>query len=275
VGRRERSGSCILVSGPGHSATRLVVRLLERHPDVCVPRRALNGVAEYAPLHRFFIRAMDRTSLDSADYQIDRDQLGAVLDAYMEHVDESRPFFVLKMPYYPLNCLELFFRYYGGRVVPVYCRRPPDKIVRSFLARGEDALYFAGDPAELLRQVKKLGPERRKEHLEQPAPQRFFQELVAWCEHLREAWDRDHPASPFVVLDVEELGRSEEYLLEALRRIGLRPVPARQMLRLVDRDRLMQATWLRHRLLTGRLAAAIRPLVPAGLRSLSRRLLGG
>lgn len=53
----------ILITGVGHSGTRLVVQMFGKHPDVSVPSSILNAVREYEPLHQFFIKSMDLTPL--------------------------------------------------------------------------------------------------------------------------------------------------------------------------------------------------------------------
>jgi len=112
--------TCILTSGSGHSATRLLVRMLSQHPDVYVPLSCLNQVCEFIPLHRFFIESMDQTPLSSEEYIINEKELKFILDSYMYNIDSSKPLFVLKQPYYPLNCLSFFVNYFEKNSFLIY-----------------------------------------------------------------------------------------------------------------------------------------------------------
>ena len=233
---------CIFVTGPGHSATRLLVQLFHRHPDVSVPMNSLNTAAEFLPIHRFFISAMDHTRLHSKDYAIDRGELKVIMDAYRLNIDPSKKFMLFKLPYYPLLCLDFFTDYFGGEVAFLYCKRPTQKIVKSFLDRGEDQLFFHQGDDEILRQVKKLPTDRRAYYLASADAPAFFAELVQECDRLRRKWDDQNPNDCFIEVDVEELTKSVDYLDELLVKLGLDTQYSRGMLDIVDSERL-----LRHR----------------------------
>jgi len=229
---------CILVTGVGHSGTRLVVQMFTKHTDVSVPVSMLNAVQEYEPLHRFFIEAMDVTPISADKYVIDRNDLTFILDSYVSGIDISKKYFVIKMPYYPLNCLEMFVDYFNGNVSLVYVDRPKEKIVKSYLRRGEDR-YFSS-PVERIRQVKKLGLEGRKRYLASGDVVSFFDELVVHSATKRRRWDQDNPDHTFIQVDIEQFSTSREYLGGVLQELGLSRDPIDEMLSVVNASRLLR-----------------------------------
>ncbi|MBN2305158.1 MAG: hypothetical protein JXQ72_11805 [Anaerolineae bacterium] len=231
--------TCILITGMGHSGTRLLVHMLAEHPDVSVPVLSLNPVAEFRPLHRFFIRSMDLTPLYAADYTIDREELRFILDAYLHNVDSGKAHCVLKLPYYPLNCLDFFVDYFGGEIVLMFSQRPVEKVVKSFLNRGEDRLFFEDSPDEIMRQVKKLDLAQRKRFLAEPDPSEFFRALADRCDDLRTRWDTAHPDHRFIDVDIEQIATSRPYLTGLLEQLGLSTAPIDALLSVVDADRLL------------------------------------
>lgn len=230
---------CILVTGPGHSATRLLVQLFNRHPDVSVPMSSLNSVAEFLPIHRYFISVMDRTRLHSEEYAIDPGELKLLMDAYRLNTDPSRKFLLFKLPFYPLLCLDWFSDYFGGEVAFLYCKRPMEKIVKSFLDRGEDQLFFHHGDDEILRQVKKLPVGRRACYLATSDAPAFFAELVQECDRLRQNWDAQHPLQRFIEVDVEALTQGGDHLERLLIELGLDTRHSRDMLNVIDSRRLL------------------------------------
>ncbi len=264
----------LLITGPGHAATRLLVRMLAEHPQVVVPRPLLNGVLEYPPLHRFFVEVMDRTPWSSATYAVDKRELFFVLDSYFEAHDDRGGVGIVKMPYYPLFCLDMFEEYFGGRVAFLYCERPVEKIVRSYEQRGEDRLYFRDRPEELPRQLKKLALADRKRHLARPDPRRFFHDLVRRCDQLRLDWNHRHPDNPLIAVPVEELARSRERGRALLGTLGLDARQTEAMYRGVDEGRLMRGASLRNALRYGTLARSIKRWASPRFVARARRWFG-
>lgn len=259
---------CVLVTGLGHSATRLLVQLLSRHPDVSVPLGQLDPVQEFRPLHMWFVQAMDRTPLYSPDYWIDEDELRVVLRAYELNVDPAKPYFVIKQPYYPLYYLEFFAREYPGRLHLIYTERPIEKVIRSWQRDQGDYFFFEGP--ELLRQAKKLHPDDRARFLTDLATHDSTEYLKAVERHslaLRDDWNVRHPDRPFTTVDMERLSREPDYLREILDGIALSTDPVEQMLEIVDRDRLIKGKQRRGK-------SVLREITPPALWQLGRRLLG-
>jgi hypothetical protein len=259
---------CILVTGLGHSATRLLVQLLSRHPDVSVPLEQLDPVQEFRPLHMWFVQAMDRTPLYAPDYWIDEDELGVILDAYELNVDPAKPYFVIKQPYYPLYYLESFARRYPERLHLVYTERPIEKVIRSWQRDQGDYFFFEGP--ELLRQAKKLHPDDRARYLTDLATYDSTEYLKAVERHsvaLRDAWNERHPDQPFTTIDMERLSREPAYLREVLESMGLSTDPVEQMLEIVDHERLIRGKQRRGK-------SVLRAITPPALWQLGRRLLG-
>jgi hypothetical protein len=228
----------ILITGVGHSGTRLVVQMLARHPHVSAPSQILNAVQEYTPLHQFFIKSMDLTPISAEEYAIDASDLAFVLDSYMLAVDQSNECFVIKMPYYPLNCLEIFLDYFAGNISLVYTKRPKEKIVKSYLRRGQDRYFW--DPVEHIRQVKKLGLEDRKQYLAIKDPEGFFGDLVTHSEAKCSKWNQSNPQHRLIELDIEQFSTSRQYVSGILHQLGLSAEPIDEMLAVVNVDRLLK-----------------------------------
>jgi hypothetical protein len=230
---------CIFVTGAEHSGTRMLVEMFDKHPDVSVPMAAINEMGEFRPWNPFFVEVLDRTPLYSEEYVIDREELRFILDAYMQSIDTSKAWFVLKEPYHPLNHLDAFVDYFDGEISLVFTKRPPDKIFRSYQNRGEDRRLFSENSLEQLRHVKKLPVAHRYQHLAHPDAETYFKALVAHCDTLRERWDAAHPDRQFVVADMETIATSKTYLVELLEKLDLPRSGADAMMTVIDPNRLL------------------------------------
>lgn len=231
---------CILITGPGHSATRLLVQMLARHPQVAVPLEGLNGVQEFEPLHQYFRSTLDRTSLAAETYPIERDDLAVLLDAYRDRCGADRPWYVLKAPFFPLICLPQCLDVLGRDTVLLFTKRPVEKIIRSFVDRGEDTGPADDLHATLLRKAKRLDVAGRRAWLASLDPMNYLRRYVQRCEDLRRQWDTRHPEQAFVTVDMERLAGSPDYLADVLAEIGLDPGPATAMAAVIDQARLMR-----------------------------------
>lgn len=233
------TSQCILITGPGHTGTRLLVEMLSRHPDVSVPTHVLNQVQEYEPLHRFFVQVMDNTPLYSDLYWIDERELSFVLGAYEQVCDMSKPYFVLKVPVYPLYFLETFIKHYKGQIHLLYTRRPIEKVIRSWQKDG--SFHFEFD--ELLRQVKKLRVDKRQEALNYLATRQldaFIRAVDERCESLLASWQENSANPRFIEIDMEAVGRSQEYLASTLAQINLDTQYISDMVNVIDYERLLK-----------------------------------
>ena len=232
--------TCILMTGMPHSGTRLPVQMLSLHPEVSVGMHSLNYVKEFLPLAQFFFQSMDATPLHSASYRFDRKEFAFIMDAYMSVFSEKCPYCLIKMPYYPLNFLNEFSDYFDGNIRFVFTRRPAHKIVKSFITRGEDKLFFSNNMPETFRQIKFMSPKDRGEHLVNVNAERIFHAQTKRCEQLRAAWDDEHPENPFVVIEVDRLAKpeSQEYIVNCLDQIGLARTSVDEIMSTIDADRL-------------------------------------
>jgi len=255
------NSKCILITGVGHSGTRLVMQMFARHPEVCVPFSILNRVEEYTPLHQFFIKSMDSTPLDSNQYAIDFEELHSILASYMLNIDTQRGYFVLKLPYYPLNCLDFFVHFFKGNIVFLLVRRLKNRIMESFVSRGEDKSLFLSNPVEFTRQIKKIDVSRREKYLTTKDFSSFLEDMIDYVEEKVKRWDRDHPDMKFVDIDIEQFATSKDYLYNVLTNLGVSVAPIDQMLSIVNKNRLL---WQ----FTGRL----RRIFPPPMRSLGIKL---
>jgi len=263
---------CILITGPGHSGTRLLVQLLAKHPQVSVPINVLNGVLEYKPLGLFFSEVMDKTPLYSEHYCIDHEELRFLLDAYLRTVDSTKPYFVLKIPFRALICLPFLIEYFGQDIVLIFMRRPTEKILKSFKNRNEDKLFFVDRPELIFRHIKRLSVKDREEWLVSLDPDNYFRRYVARCEALRHAWDAEHPEKPFIVVEVEQLARSQQYCADLLDSIGLSSQETEEISSVIDKNRLLYHAGFRFTLLRTILRRFALAIVPPVLVTLAKRL---
>jgi hypothetical protein len=223
----------------------MLVNMLAQHSQVAVPTEGLNYVQEYWPLHQLFIQFMDATPLHAKNYAIDKDELRFVLDAYMLTIDKTKPACLLKLPYYPLTCLDFFVDYFQGNIAFGLVQRPIEKVVQSFQRRGQDKRFFDDCP-EFFRQIKKLPPEQRGKYLANKDAIGFFYELRQHCHDTVRTWQQGHPQHPFVDIDVEQIATSKAYLSGLLAKLGLATDDADAMLKVVDQARLLEGKQKRH-----------------------------
>ena len=223
-------------------------------------RKALNSVSEFTPLHQLFIQSMDQTPLSSSAYSMNKHDLFLVLDAYMANVDMNNPYSVLKMPYYPLNCLELFLEYFDSQVVFLYTNRPIEKTVTSYVRRGEDRRWFLEQPIEIFRQVKKLDLEGRIKVLTSLSGSDCFRRVVQRCEYLRDQWNEQHAEKAFITIEVEKLAVSKEYLCNVLDKMCLPQNEIEEMFSVIDSERLLNRG--RRASSQMKISTAVRSMIP-------------
>lgn len=227
----------LLITGVGHSGTRLATRMFGRHPSVEIPEDRLNKVAEFPALHRYFIEAIDRTPIASDDYAVEASDVRLLMDAYADGLDPSGRV-VVKMPFYPLTCLDAFASCFDPFGV-LYVTRPVEKVHASYARREEDARYFE-DPKELLRQVKKLPADQRARHLADRDPAAWVQALIETSASRMAAWRDDRPDVPVRRVGIETLATDRGTLGEVLTAFDLDAEPADAMLEVVDPERLLE-----------------------------------
>jgi hypothetical protein len=259
------------MTGMAHSGSRLLVQMFDKHPDVATGLPILTQQGEFLPLFEYFLRALDSTPLHSETYAIDRNELFFILDAFTAGVATSRPYCVIKQPYYPLNCLDIFLEYFEGNIRYVFIHRPVEKILQSFLNRHEDRLFFENNRHETIRQIKHLGLAERKHFLVNVVAEAIFRAQTAHCQQLRDLWNQTHPESAFITVDIEQVATSRGYLADLLDKLGLSTKPIGDMMGMVDEDRL-----LHHREANGRhtrgLKAMARSVTPPVVWELAARL---
>lgn len=266
---------CIFVTGAEHSGTRLLVEMFSKHPDLAVPTASMKAHGEFRPWNPFFVEVLDRTPLHSEDYVIDQEELRFILDAYMQSVDASKAWFVLKIPYHPLNCLDAFVDYFDGEISLVFTHRPPGKIFRSYQKRGEDRELFSENSIEQLRHVKKLPVAQRYQHLAHPDAEAFFIALAEHCETLRERWDAAHPDRKFVVVDMETIATSKAYLVELLEKLDVPVSGADAMMTVIDTNRLLHHQPQNSHRQRPSLKAVARGVTPPAIWNMAARLKKG
>ena len=239
-----------------------MLQMFSRHPDIAVPLPILNRVEEFPPLHEFFIASMDLTAMETDQYQIDFAQLSSILDRYMSQVDKTKKTFVLKMPYYPLNCLEFLTKYFHGQIVFLNIQRPLNKIIYSFVQKGEDQSIFLNNSKEFGRQIKKLDPKARQKHMHKKDFAMFVADLQTDIDHKIAQWNKAHPTQPFINVDIEQFATSAEYLRKILTFLDLSTQYQDEMMSMVNKSRLFLK-------FTGKL----KRLIPGPVRSWAVKLL--
>lgn len=227
---------CILVTGISHAGTRLLVRMLHAHPHVQNYPDILNGVAEYAPLHKFFMAEMGKMSMEDERLVVGQKGLYAVLDEYTSHFRDHDTV-VVKMPFYPLDCLDLFEGYFGSLKV-VYAERSVEGIRGSWVRRGEDV--FVKPPHSAHHLKKTLLSDRRRIKDSQNLEEFIRAMAVRDLRRLRE-WDKAHPLNPSCVVRIEQLSVSDEAAKKMLTELGLSTMYAAEMLKMIDVERLRKA----------------------------------
>ena len=234
----KKRGKCIFITGMGHSGTRLMSQMFSKHPDISVPLCILNNVHEFTPAHEFFKYSMDKTPLNDQKYHIDFDELAFIMDAYMDKIDESKKFYIFKLPYYPLNCLDFFIKYFENNIVLLNVKRPKDKVINSFISKGEGEALYLSDAFEFYRQLKKLDLVGRKKHLVSRDPQEFFCDLYDYTESKVCEWNNENPSLKFMDIDIEKFASSKEYLAGFLADTNLSGDHLDEMRSVVDKGRL-------------------------------------
>jgi len=214
---------CLLITGMGHSGTRLATKMLAEHPDVFLPE--LNRVSEYTPLHEFFIDSMDRTDIDSG-YVIDTDRLQSILESYLRLIPNI-DFFILKLPYYPLNCLNSF-KFFNPIFINI--KRPKHKVIKSFKNKGEDKSLFI---KENIRQIKKLPIHLRHKHKGSKDAESFFSDLYDHVQNL---------TKDFIQIDIEQFATDKDYITKILKELGIYPCCEERMMKVVNKNRLLKNT---------------------------------
>lgn len=231
---------CIVVSGLAHTGSRLVVEMLNTHADIDVPMNDLFGPAEYRALHRFFIDAVDKTPLHAKEYAIDKDELFFILDSYLQNVNPESPYTAIKLPHYPLWCLDLFHEYFDGRISLLCVCRDLAKIKASYQRRGEDAMLFQDDAVEVFRQIKKLPVPARKTFMSGIKDFDLFLETLdtdvsAWIQRWREMW----PGMAYATFDADAIATDPVTNWgKVLSDLNLSQEGIKQAAALVDTDRL-------------------------------------
>jgi len=210
---------CVLITGPGHAATRLFVQMLGRHPDIAIPHELLNSASEFTPLHKFFVRANESMPLESDRYDLDLAELRAIVDEYRAQCDPAKSYYVLKMPHYPLVCLEELDAILDIQAV-LFIERPTKKIMASYISRGQDERLFAA-PEESLRQINKcLAGDRQRLLATRDIRKILPRQIEAEYTHARR-WEARHPDRPVVYVSAEKVAVRKGCLRDVMRRVGI------------------------------------------------------
>lgn len=231
----------LLVTGAPHSGTRLLQNMLAKHSDIAVPSHILNKVGEFYPLHVYFMNMINATSLHNQDYYFDFEELAFILDSYMQEVDNTKPFAVLKMPYYPLNCLEFLHDYFNNRLTVLYTSRSVEKVVSSYSRRGAEVI-FNKNPQEHIRQVKKLPVELRRKYLTEGNKNKLIQKIIEETEQKKTYWNQANPGKEIITVHASELAKSPDYFKQLLKDTGIPVKDMDEIYSVLNKDRLMVGT---------------------------------
>ena len=229
--------TAILITGAAHSGTRLLTRMLGTHSDISLPSEILNYVGEFYPWHTYFVNTMDKTPLHSENYNFDFEEMKFILDSYMAHIDKKKPYFIIKMPYYPLNCLDFLIEYFENRIYILYSERKKEKIIKSFENRAEDILYFS-DTNSHIRQIKKLNLQLRKEYISKPIAKEIFSHIIDETLRKKETWNKNNDNFNIIDVDIENLAKSQTYFENLLKKIKIEPKNTEDSYKVLDKKRL-------------------------------------
>lgn len=143
-----------IITGFGHSGTRLAFDMFKKHPDFSAPPQSkLNSVREFGALHKMYIDFIKDTDFNSDTYKFDKSKFVNVLNSYSSLCDKSK-IILVKMPYYPLNTIGAFRDFFQNGFSICYTKRNKEKILKSFERRGELRNFFHG--SEFKQQLKKF-----------------------------------------------------------------------------------------------------------------------
>jgi hypothetical protein len=228
----------LLVTGPTHGGTRLLVSVLSRHPEIATPETEALSVAEDYPwLHNLFMQAVETMGLHEARAAVDPDELAFVLDAYADACGPGR-YRLVKLPNYPPMAREAFEEAIDlARVVST--NRASEPILASKRKRGRDAEQMA-NRRKFLFQTKKCLVEDRKRVLNAHDYETLHEAHMRAYEARIEAWQDDEEAAPVTRLRADDVVERPERLADLLTALDMSTDPLEEMRAVVDRDRLQQ-----------------------------------
>ncbi len=229
--------TAILITGAPHSGTRLLTNMIGKHPEVSLPEKILNPVGEFYPWHTFFVNALDKTPLYSEKYNFDFKEMKFILDRYLENLDSQKPYFIIKMPYYPLNCLDFLVEYFNDKIYILFTVRNKQKILKSFESRAVDQRYFK-DPQAHLKQIKKLNIKLRKEYLSKPYAYEIISHLIDETLRKKEEWNNKNLKHQIIDVDIDKLAKKSDYFEKILSKIKLEPKNTQESYKILDKKRL-------------------------------------
>lgn len=243
----DKTDGVLLVSGLGHSGTRLMACMLGVVDAISVPSHLLNEVAEYQRLHDCFIEMLDRTSVEASTYRVDEPRLKELIDDY---VGQGEGWVVLKMPVYPLLILEQILDAVDRPVRLVVVERQFEHVVRSYRRRLED-LYYSRHPDERRRWIMRLPVEKRRQSID---GKKTFETLLREVkEHLDSQIRKCHRAGLVkrtAVVPIEPWVLSERTRRCVLERLGFDGQRVTEMGKLANPERLLEKRPLQERPIT-------------------------
>ena len=228
---------CVLITGCGHSGTRLLFNILSKHTAISSPpEKDLNGVMEFTPMHHLFIDFQKRTEIDAEQQFFDIELFNNCMQRYISLCDTSR-WVLWKQPYYPLLFLKELKQYFG-QIKLVFTNRPKNRVLQSFERRGEHNSLF-NSQEKLLLQLKKFDVKERKEFLADNFTNGLpvLGKMYDKCIFLRDEWGRQNPKNKFINFDMQKL--NEQYLVNKILELGLPPAKnVKNMIGLINKGRL-------------------------------------
>jgi len=182
-------GINILITGPAHSGTRLLVDLFKNNKNFYLPKNKLNSVNEFNKLHKYFIECADNTDLNSEDWEIDKTKLFNILDEYYyDNINLKITNTVLKMPYYPLRCIDYFQDYFKKNLVVLYAHKKFEQIYKIHSKRNEVNKYM-NNTIEMNRQLKKVNVIDRLKYIQSKRTDKdklnFFYDIYKFIENFK------------------------------------------------------------------------------------------
>lgn len=174
----------IIISGMGHTGTRMLVDFFSQFDEIYLPNNYLNGVNEFGKLHEFFIKSMDNMSFKSDEYFLNKKELFTILDEYYSL--NKKKITVLKMPFYFLVFNKYLNEYFDNNYIIVNSIKNFKTIYNSFEKRNEVDL-FMNNSVEMVRQLKKVNASFRLNYLDKQKKNKkkiFFYKLYLTTNNL-------------------------------------------------------------------------------------------
>ncbi|HMQ49217.1 MAG TPA: hypothetical protein PKA00_17275 [Saprospiraceae bacterium] len=211
----------LVTSSVGHSGTRLIVEMLGKHTDVFYPKERLNHVNEHDFLHQFFLEKIKNTPINKELKIENYEELEFLLNMYGKGHNPGQAM-LLKLPFYPLCCLDSLDEYFDDFKI-IYLNRKIDNVLKSFLDRNEDQ-HFWGNAAKRYESIKMLGLKDRELLMNEPRFENFIKSFPTYGEKKIKEFEssKKENTNKILQVQVESISNSIDEILLIFKFLGLK-----------------------------------------------------